>query len=310
MDVATISLHDAGIRKAAILVASLDQAAADVLLQQLGPERADLVRQAVAYLDEIDDGRAAAHHRRVPPHRADGARPVALGHRVGQAAGAVMRADIPVCRPAADRNVCPTAGCPPPFDFLRDAEDEKLARLLGGERPPTVALVLSNLPPERAGEVLARLAPAMQIEVVRRLVDLDNTDPETLGEIEKALEARWSRQFAVERRPRRRAGGRRQNPRRVRPGGPRADSRQPRRPRSTVGRAVRRAADRVRGNCPVRRCGAAGGLSRRRSRKSSRRRSWGAAGAAGAAVALHVAGRSETPAPQAGPSRSHPPERR
>ena len=40
----------------------------------------------------------------------------------------------------------------------------------------------------------------MQIEVVRRLVDLDNTDPETLGEIEKALEARWLQQFAVDRR--------------------------------------------------------------------------------------------------------------
>jgi flagellar motor switch protein FliG len=35
---------------------------------------------------------------------------------------------------------------------------------------------------------------------VRRLVDLDNTDPETLGEIEKALEVRWLRQFAVDRR--------------------------------------------------------------------------------------------------------------
>ena len=54
MDVATISLQDAGIRKAAILVASLDQAAADLLLRQLGPERAALVRQAVTYLDDID----------------------------------------------------------------------------------------------------------------------------------------------------------------------------------------------------------------------------------------------------------------
>ena len=40
----------------------------------------------------------------------------------------------------------------------------------------------------------------LQIEVVRRLVDLDNTDPETLGEVEQALEARLSQQFAVERR--------------------------------------------------------------------------------------------------------------
>jgi flagellar motor switch protein FliG len=88
---------------------------------------------------------------------------------------------------------------PPPFDFLRHAEDERLANLLCSERPPTVALVVSHLPPERAGEVMARLTPALQVEVVRRLVDLENTDPESLREIERALEARWSQQFAVER---------------------------------------------------------------------------------------------------------------
>ena len=54
MDIATISLQDAGIRKAAILVASLDPSAADAILKQLGPEQADLVRRAVLYLDEID----------------------------------------------------------------------------------------------------------------------------------------------------------------------------------------------------------------------------------------------------------------
>ena len=46
---------------------------------------------------------------------------------------------------------------------------------------------------------MARLTPALQVEVVRRLVDLENTDPESLREIERALEARWSQQFAIER---------------------------------------------------------------------------------------------------------------
>lgn len=198
MDVATISLHDAGIRKAAILVASLDQAAADLLLRQLGPERADLVRQAVAYLDEIgpeERQRIIDEFRRIGPMAPS---PSDSGIEldrlpVGQTFLSGASKAVNATPPAAGE-------VPPPFDFLRDAEDEKLARLLGDERPPTVALVLSNLPPERAGEVLARLAPAAQIEVVRRLVDLDNTDPETLGEIEKALETRWLQQFAVDRR--------------------------------------------------------------------------------------------------------------
>ena len=53
MDVA-INDHDAGVRKAAILVASLDAAAAGVLLDQLGPGQAELVRRAAAAMDEID----------------------------------------------------------------------------------------------------------------------------------------------------------------------------------------------------------------------------------------------------------------
>jgi flagellar motor switch protein FliG len=191
MDVATISLQDTGIRKAAILVATLDQAAADLLLAKLGPERADLVRQAVKYLDEID----VEERQRI----------IDEFHRIGPMVPSSSASGIELDRlPArSSRRAASTVASadgdePPPFDFLREAEDEKLASLLCSERPPTVALVLSHLPPERAGEVLACLTPALQIEVVRRLVDLENTDPESLREIERALESRWSRQFAME----------------------------------------------------------------------------------------------------------------
>ena len=79
-----------------------------------------------------------------------------------------------------------------------------MAQLLAGERPPTIALVLSHLPPERAGDVLARFAPVQQVEVVRRLVDIENTDPETVRDVERAMESRLSRQLAS--RQRRAAG--------------------------------------------------------------------------------------------------------
>jgi flagellar motor switch protein FliG len=191
MDIATISLQDAGIRKAAILVASLDQAAADLVLRQLGPERAATVRQAVTYLDDIDAGerqRIIDEFRRISP-------------LVPSASTEGIELDRLPARSmgkASSFAVEQIGDEPPPFEFLREAEDERLASLLCSERPPTVALVVSHLPPERAGEVMARLTPVLQVEVVRRLVDLDNTDPESLREIERALEARWSQQFAVE----------------------------------------------------------------------------------------------------------------
>ncbi len=55
MNATTQNLTNAGIRKAAILVACLDRAAADAVLEQLGPEQAQRVRQAVVVLDEIPD---------------------------------------------------------------------------------------------------------------------------------------------------------------------------------------------------------------------------------------------------------------
>ena len=62
-------------------------------------------------------------------------------------------------------------------------------------------MVVSHLPPERAAEVLAGLSAELQVEVARRLVDLDETDPEILREVERGLEARLGQQVRGPRRP-------------------------------------------------------------------------------------------------------------
>jgi flagellar motor switch protein FliG len=199
MDVATISLQDAGIRKAAILVASLDRAAADLLMQRLGPERANLVRQAVKYLDDVggeERQRIVDEFRRISPlvpgPSVSGIELDRLpaSHWGKTALSAMDQAEGPAASEGDDAR---------PFAFLHEAEDEKLAGLLCSERPPTVALVLSHLPPERAGEVMARLTPALQVEVVRRLAEMQSTDPESLREVERVLQSRWLQQFAIER---------------------------------------------------------------------------------------------------------------
>ncbi|MBU4271821.1 MAG: hypothetical protein KKA28_08180 [Planctomycetes bacterium] len=192
MVVATRRTHDAGIRKAAVLVASLDRLSADLLLDQLDDEQADLVRQAVMELDQIDDEerrRVIDEFRRIGP-MVPSASP--SGIELTDLPPKRTESTAPPDAPANDDSR--------PFGFLHEAEDEKLMHLLADERPPTIALVLSHLPPERAANVLDRLAPALQVEVIRRLVDLENADPETLREIEQVLEARLSRLFDLERR--------------------------------------------------------------------------------------------------------------
>jgi len=226
MIAAANTMHEAGIRKAAILLASLDQAVAERLLDQLSPPHAALVRQAMTDIDQIDaeerqrvidefrrieslvptqcppgidlDGPVATHVKRTTPHEAD-----PLRHDPSPPIGEPPVGPVFLSAPGQGNThpATPVGGNSdgPPFAFLHAAEEEKLSQLLGSERPQTIALVLSHLPPERAGAILARLAPTLQLEVVRRLVDLDGADPETLREVEQALEARLSRQFAIER---------------------------------------------------------------------------------------------------------------
>jgi flagellar motor switch protein FliG len=81
-----------------------------------------------------------------------------------------------------------------PFRFLCGTDNEHLPALLDGEHPQTIALVLSHLTADRALGVLRGLSPATQADVIRRLVDLGEADPETLREVERGLESRMSQQ--------------------------------------------------------------------------------------------------------------------
>ena len=87
-----------------------------------------------------------------------------------------------------------------PSEFLSGTQSEGLAEVLKSERPQTVALVLSRMSPHRAGKVLVQFTPDMQAEVVRRLVDLEETDPGILHEIEGELQKRLSQKLHMQRR--------------------------------------------------------------------------------------------------------------
>jgi len=190
--------ESSGIRKAAILVASLDRQTADCVLDRMDPAQAARVRRAILDLDPIDP----AERRRVvdeffrmrPRMPAESPPGIELDGRLAQALACGRPA---TARGEGDEDESADASH---FGFLRDAETEKLARWLGAERPQTIALVLSHLAPRQAGDVLARFAPALQVDVIRRLVDLEETDPEILGEVERALRARFSDEMLMRRR--------------------------------------------------------------------------------------------------------------
>lgn len=179
------------LRLAAILVLSLDDATADAVLDQLPENDAALVRRLMVDLDRVDadEERRAIDEfmrRRTLPRRESG---------VELQLGFANRMDAV--------NAAPPAAGPDdgrPFGFLRAARGERITPMITGEHPQTIAVVVSHLPDDRAAAVLASLDASLQAEVIQRLIDLDQADPEVVREVERALESRMLEQAQAERR--------------------------------------------------------------------------------------------------------------
>ncbi len=172
------------IRKAAVLIRSLDSDTAATLLAQLLPEEATVIRAAIRALGAVEPDEQAdvlAEFRRVAPLASPTAeRGVELELTSAALATPVTMTEDP--RPHGKR-----------FEFLEQASIESLVPYLARERVQTIAVVLSYLAPARAAAVLASLPAQVQANAVERLSALGETDPDSLGVLEKELAAWVSR---------------------------------------------------------------------------------------------------------------------
>ncbi|MCL1989026.1 MAG: flagellar motor switch protein FliG [Firmicutes bacterium] len=79
-----------------------------------------------------------------------------------------------------------------PFDFIRKTDASQIINFIQNEHPQTIALILSYLRPQQAGEVLSSLAQEKQADVARRIAIMDRTSPDVIKEVERALEKKLS----------------------------------------------------------------------------------------------------------------------
>jgi flagellar motor switch protein FliG len=70
---------------------------------------------------------------------------------------------------------------------FKGIEPGELATVLSEENPQTLALVLSNLPPEQAGPLMASLAPATQPQVALRIALMDHVSPEVFRQVAEVV---------------------------------------------------------------------------------------------------------------------------
>jgi flagellar motor switch protein FliG len=180
---------DPNLRKAAVLLRSLDADTAAVMLGRLSSEEAATIRAAMRAVGQVDTGDQAevvAELRGTRPAKiASGAGDVELtlsssfaGERYGE------------------RNTLSSVGdgfanSSNRFDFLENAPTHALVPHLAREHAQTIAVVLSHLPPERAAAVLAALPQKVQAETVERLSTLGESDPECVSVLKRELET-WA----------------------------------------------------------------------------------------------------------------------
>ncbi len=177
------------LRKAAILISSLDSASADKLLDQMDSEQAARIRSAILQLETIGDDEQEQVIREF----------LGVGHLVPKQAGGIeldesLARQLQSAKKQAPGQTAPAAGSQvadkeaPPFRFLHEAATDTLIQFLQREHPQTVAVVVSHLPPAQAADVITSLAPALQAQVIKRVALLEETDPDIIREIEQTIQ--------------------------------------------------------------------------------------------------------------------------
>jgi flagellar motor switch protein FliG len=171
------------LRKAAVLIRSLDADSAASLLAQLSADEASELRAAVQSLGTIDPEERAdvlAEFRRAVPIAAE---PAADGVEVAFTSQA--KTD-----PSPAPSMSATTSASKRFEFLDDAPIRDLVPFLTREHVQTIAVVLSHLPPARAATVLAALPLKLQADTIERLSQLGESDPESVVVVEREV-AHW-----------------------------------------------------------------------------------------------------------------------
>ncbi len=77
---------------------------------------------------------------------------------------------------------------PSGFSLLKDVDPMHLLEFIRNEHPQTIALILSQLNPAQASQVLGQLPEDVQTDVAMRIATMEKISPEVIHEIESVLD--------------------------------------------------------------------------------------------------------------------------
>jgi flagellar motor switch protein FliG len=177
-----------GVRKAAILLMSLEEDDAAQILSRLPRRYVETVSIAIAQLETV----SGWEQETIIQEFLD-SRPSAIGPNSGGLDRAKNLVKKALGKDAGDTlSVLQQTMEALPFGFLHKADPQNILSFLIDEHPQTIAMVLSNIPPAVAAGVLSGLQPLRQLAVIQRIAEMGQTSPDAIEEVEKALTTRMA----------------------------------------------------------------------------------------------------------------------
>ncbi len=178
-----------GVVKAAIVLLTLDHDVAGELLKHMSAEVVEEVTRALASLGDVPPELSEKvveefyELRMANVHVKQGGLQYAKTLLKNSLDGGIADRVISHIQTQVQRS---------PFAFLQKADSENLLTFIQDEHPQTIALIISHLAHHKASEVLAGLPDDKKVEVVRRVANMEQTNPEVVAEVEAGLESRLS----------------------------------------------------------------------------------------------------------------------
>ncbi|MFQ5461719.1 MAG: flagellar motor switch protein FliG [Phycisphaerae bacterium] len=178
-----------GISKAAVLMVALERDVSAKIMKQLDADSVEELAREIARMETVDDS-----VRRLITEEFYN---LALAQQYARQGGisfarAILEKALPPESVHRIMRSLEKTIFQRPFSFLAKTDSENLLTFIQDEHPQTIALILSHVEPGKGSEILAGLSSQKQLEVVTRIANMDNTNPEVVKEVEEGLELRLS----------------------------------------------------------------------------------------------------------------------
>lgn len=176
-----------GMQKAAVVLMNMEQDSAAKVMKQFTETEAEEIAAEIIRLRRIDG--LVAERAVTEFHGLT--RSSALQQRGGRdVAAGLLTASFGEERAAGVMTRVASSMAGKGFEFLDGVEPSRIARLLDGELPQTVAVVFTHVAPERASAIMAGLGGDLRTEVARCIATLGTATPEAVAVLAETLKAR------------------------------------------------------------------------------------------------------------------------